>query len=111
MKADEENPGGDFICSVCSLTEHFDYKGKQPPFQKQLVFQYDTYIMKDPFSLPSKHQILVLGGDCIECSKQVCQNSECSIYYNRLYCLQCALKALHTFPKAVQTKLSKLKDK
>ncbi|CAG2057684.1 unnamed protein product, partial [Timema podura] len=53
--------GGEFVCSTCGLTEHYTYKGKQPPFCKKISFIDDSYVMKDPFSPPNKNQFLLLG--------------------------------------------------
>nr|CAD7440784.1 unnamed protein product [Timema bartmani] len=66
--------GGEFVCSTCGLTEHYTYKGKQPPFCKKISFIDDSYVMKDPFSPPNKNQFLLLGSDCHLCNKQASLN-------------------------------------
>nr|CAD7586236.1 unnamed protein product [Timema genevievae] len=67
--------GGEFVCSTCGLTEHYTYKGKQPPFCKKISFIDDSYVMKDPFSPPNKNQFLLLGSDCHLCNKQLSSSS------------------------------------
>jgi hypothetical protein len=108
-----ENPscdteeGGVFTCIRCGLEEHYLYKGKHPPFMKKILLREDSYVMKDPFSPPSKKQLLLLGSDCCLCNMPVCQSPDCSIFYTRRFCRSCADENLKHFPSAVQIKLKK----
>nr|CAD7433507.1 unnamed protein product [Timema monikensis] len=99
--------GGEFVCSTCGLTEHYTYKGKQPPFCKKISFIDDSYIMKDPFSPPNKNQFLLLGSDCHLCNKQVCQSQNCSLFYSKRFCQTCAADNIGYFPVQIQQKLKK----
>lgn len=104
----EENEGGIFTCELCNLSENYNYKGKNPPFSKHIKFLEECYTMKDPFSPPDKHQFLIIGSNCTLCSKSVCQSTECSFFYEKRYCLPCALNNLTKFPEALRIKLQKL---
>lgn len=99
----------DFKCSSCAMEEKAHYKGKNPPFSRNLSLKYPSYIMKDPFSPPGKGEILVLGSDCTVCGISVCINKECSFFYLKMYCIPCALKLNETFPIEVKSKLLQLK--
>lgn len=103
-----ESSGGIFTCESCNLTEKYDYKGKNPFFSKNVKFLEDCYTMKDPFSPPNKHQFLILGSDCEICSKTVCQDSGCSFFYEKRFCLNCAESNINRFPSTVQLKVQKL---
>uniref|UniRef100_A0A1B6L8H0 Cysteine-rich DPF motif domain-containing protein 1 n=1 Tax=Graphocephala atropunctata TaxID=36148 RepID=A0A1B6L8H0_9HEMI len=99
----------EFQCTVCGLSEIYDYKGKQPPFSKLINLANECYIMKDPFSPPKRGQFLVLGSDCVLCRKPFCQGADCSFYYIDFYCLQCALKNIGLFPSQLHEILCKRK--
>ncbi|EFN87745.1 cysteine-rich DPF motif domain-containing protein 1 [Harpegnathos saltator] len=101
--------GGTFACSFCSLKEHYDYKGTRPPFARQLVYLEECYVMKDPFSLPSRGEVLVLGGDCSTCGHAVCLG--CSIFYTKRFCPKCASSNMHNLPNKLHGKISKLSTK
>lgn len=99
----KKDAGGTFACSFCSLKERFDYKGSNAPFAKQLYYLEDAYVAKDPFSLPNKGEVLVLGGDCSVCGKAVCL--DCSIFYSMRFCRKCAVERTQDFPAPIQTKI------
>lgn len=99
----------DFKCFVCGIDEKAHYKGTHPPFSRNIVLKYPSYIMKDPFSPPGKGEILVIGADCTICGKAVCINKECSLFYVKTFCLICANNAIETFPIEIKSKLVKLK--
>jgi len=95
-----------FACSVCDLKERYDYKGARPPFARQLLYLEDCYVMRDPFSLPNRGQVLVLGADCSKCKRPVCL--ACSIYYARRFCSECASNELHHLPVQLHGKVASL---
>lgn len=95
-----------FICSFCSLKERYDYKGARPPFARQLVYLEECYIMKDPFSLPNRGEILVLGANCSICDLAVCM--ECSIFYTKRFCLKCASSNMQNLPPELHNKIRNL---
>ncbi|XP_015591190.1 cysteine-rich DPF motif domain-containing protein 1 [Cephus cinctus] len=103
---DKKDPGGTFKCFFCHLNEHFDYKGSQPPFSKQICYSENCYIMKDPFSLPNRGEVLVLGGDCSVCNKSVCLG--CSIFYTKRFCKECAFNNVKQFPLQLHNKITSL---
>lgn len=86
-KPKEEPVVYDFQCISCELNEKAHYKGSCPPFSRNILLKYPSYVMKDPFSPPGKGEILVLGSDCSVCEKPVCINKECSFFYSKTYCL------------------------
>lgn len=97
---------GTFACSYCSLKERFDFKGAKPPFARQLTYLEECYIMKDPFSLPNKGEVLVLGADCNFCNKPVCLG--CSIYFGKRFCLKCVPNNINHLPSQLHPKIKSL---
>ncbi|KAG5305758.1 CDPF1 protein, partial [Acromyrmex insinuator] len=103
------NVGGTFTCSFCLLKERYDYKGTRPPFARQFVYSEECYIMKDPFSLPNKGEVLVLGADCSICEHAVCLG--CSIFYTRRFCSKCAFSNMQHLPPQLHGKIRNLTKK
>ncbi|XP_017757410.1 PREDICTED: cysteine-rich DPF motif domain-containing protein 1 [Eufriesea mexicana] len=95
-----------FKCCCCSLEERFDFKGLKPPFARQLTYLEECYIMKDPFSLPNKGEVLVLGADCNFCKKPVCLG--CSIYFGKRFCSRCASTNIQNLPSQLHSKIKSL---
>lgn len=95
-----------FQCSYCTLNENYVYYGRQPPFNSKIKFKEECYIMKDPFS-PSKYNFLVLGSKCSICSKVVCHNQDCSLFFSKRFCFSCVRDHLSDFPKEIQLKFLK----
>ncbi|KAK0087121.1 hypothetical protein PV325_001730 [Microctonus aethiopoides] len=95
--------GGTFRCEFCSLVEHYHYKGLKPPFARDILFNENCYIMKDPFSLPNKGEVLILGGDCSICNKSVCL--DCSIFYTKRFCQECVAKNIDNLPSQLKNKM------
>jgi len=93
-----------FECSVCTLREKYEYFGKAAPFLKRFVLLEDSYVIEDPFVAPKQGEALILGSHCNMCSKMVCKDPSCSIYYNRTFCINCAKLDAKSFPKVVQEK-------
>lgn len=92
-----------FVCCFCKLSEKYDYKGRQPPFQRHLIYQEDCYIMRDPFSPLNQKEALILGGDCCLCKKSTCM--DCSIFYTKRFCKICALNNIHDLPSQLHKKI------
>lgn len=99
----------DFKCAICNINEKAQYKGTNPPFSRNIVLKYPSYVMKDPFSPPGKGDILVLGADCATCNRTVCVNKECSLFYSKTFCLDCVCSSIDKFPKEIKTKMTQLK--
>lgn len=110
-KQKEEPVVYNFKCTSCEIDEQAHYKGSNPPFSRNIVLKYPSYVMKDPFSPPGKGEILVLGSDCVVCGLPVCINKECSLFYIKMYCLNCANKSIEIFPVEIKSKLAQLKRK
>ncbi|KZC06256.1 UPF0595 protein C22orf40 like protein [Dufourea novaeangliae] len=102
----KESTSGVFTCSYCSLQERFDFKGVKPPFARQITYLEECYVMKDPFSIPNKGEVLVLGADCSVCNKPVCLG--CSIYFGKRFCSKCASNNIHYLPSQLHTKVKNL---
>ena len=110
MSADKRlEEGGTFSCYLCHLTENYDYYGRKPRFLRSVVFLEDCYVMKDPFSGPSRtgDKFLVLGSDCVACGESVCQAAKCSVFYTKRFCLTCARANNLHFPPQLVAKLPK----
>lgn len=101
----------DFKCSMCDLHEKAEYKGTAPPFSRNIILKYPSYVMRDPFSPPGKGEILVLGADCTMCEKPVCVAKECSLFYLKSYCLECVEKNNEQFPSEIKAKLAQANKK
>lgn len=99
----------EFNCSSCNLNEKVHYKGTKPPFSRNIIFKYPSYVMKDPFSPPGKGEVLMLGADCAICNKAVCISKECSIFYTKLFCFSCAKNSIEQFPVELRNKINQYK--
>lgn len=111
----EDTPKIPFKCAQCNFTAACEYKGKKPPFAKNINFNEDSYIMQDPFSPPpsnlsnksNSEYFIVIGSDCVKCQKVVCSANTCSIFYGQTYCAQCANYFVTQFPLEIQSKIRK----
>lgn len=95
-----------FRCTYCSLQERYDFKGSKPPFARQIVYSEECYVMRDPFSLPNKGEVLILGSDCSICEKSVCLG--CSIYFGKRFCSKCAVTNMNILPVQLHPKIKNL---
>lgn len=108
---EEESERIRFTCSSCAMSELVDYFGKSPPFTRNIELLEESYVMKDPFTLPpSKHgkrsfteYFIVLGSHCSLCMKIVCK--ECSLFYKSTFCYPCSKSEVHQFPLEIQSKI------
>jgi len=106
---EEERKPIPFKCSVCGLNELCHYFGRRPPFAKgQIEYVEDTFAMMDPFSPREKGRpnFLTIGGKCRYCDNEVCV--DCSVFYGKRICRDCATLHFDDFPNEVQAKLKKL---
>ena len=101
-----------FQCSSCGLCEMCHYFGSSPPFvKKSLEFTEDCYVMLDPFTPynpKSANSFILLGAECSECRVTVCV--ECSVYFTRRFCINCAQYNINEFPSDVQSKIVKVAE-
>ncbi|CAK1583473.1 unnamed protein product [Parnassius mnemosyne] len=106
---DSVEVGYEFTCTSCSLSEKAHYKGTKPPFSRNIVLKYPSYVMKDPFSPTGKGEILMLGSDCSICDRPVCISKDCSIFYKQIFCLNCAQNSIEKFPVEIKVKINQCK--
>jgi hypothetical protein len=106
----EEDPFArtvEFCCALCGLSEKCHYFGRRPKFVKGLLeLKEDSYVLVDPFSPRETrlaNNVLLLGGLCAHCGKQVCV--DCSVFYARRFCTKCAEFYRSEFPKEIQPKI------
>jgi len=102
--------GGTFVCSVCHLSEHYHYKGRNPPFVREISFLEDCYVSKDSFAPQGEGLFLLLGSECTVCGRTVCQANTCSVFYSKRFCLPCAVRTITAFPPEMQQKIAKAKQ-
>ncbi|XP_020757758.2 cysteine-rich DPF motif domain-containing protein 1 isoform X1 [Odocoileus virginianus] len=104
----ERNPLGVFKCQLCALTAPYSYKGQQPPDSQSVILLEESYVMRDPFT-PDKGRFLIVGSRCSVCSKLVCVDPECSLFYSKRFCLPCVQDNMDAFPQEIQRDLEKRK--
>lgn len=100
--------GGLFLCESCGLREPYHYYGQKPKFQKGVTFLEGSYLMKDPFQEPGKQSFLFLGAECLACKRTVCQSEECSIFYTKRFCIDCAKSSIDEMPKEMKKKIQNI---
>uniref|UniRef100_A0A8D8TGG8 Cysteine-rich DPF motif domain-containing protein 1 n=1 Tax=Cacopsylla melanoneura TaxID=428564 RepID=A0A8D8TGG8_9HEMI len=96
-----------FKCELCNLNETYHYFGKSPPWSTKTALLEEAYISKDPFSMPQKKQILILGSKCSMCYIDVCVGTKCSLFFSKRFCKHCAFKNITYFPSQIQMKINK----
>jgi hypothetical protein len=105
-----------FKCINCELYAKYDYYGNKPTehYLKKskagsdtIILLENSYICDDPFS-DLKMNYLILGSNCNECKNMICLSGQCSIfYYNKRFCIKCALNNLDEFPLEIKNELKK----
>lgn len=105
---------GSFECNYCHLNEAFHYFGKDPnPKWGRIEYKEQLYMLRNPFLPPNiklqdaNQPFLVIGGVCSECQKDFCVDPDCSLYFARRFCLECANKNLEVFPENVRGEVIK----
>ncbi|XP_026676234.1 cysteine-rich DPF motif domain-containing protein 1-like [Diaphorina citri] len=96
-----------FKCELCNLNETYDFFGKSPPWSTKIVLLENAYICKDPFTIPQKKQVLILGSKCSVCEIDVCVSPKCSLFFSKRFCKHCAFKNMTYFPTQIQMKINK----
>ncbi|VDD80137.1 unnamed protein product [Mesocestoides corti] len=56
-----------------------------------------AYTMRDPF-VDGCCGGIVIGADCCVCNTSVCVSQECSFFYGKRYCKECAQRNVDHFP-------------
>lgn len=100
-----------FKCNICGLNEICHYFGKKPPFVRgQMKYVEDTFVMMDPFCPREKGRpnFLTIGGLCRYCENSVCV--ECSVFYAKRICKDCATLHFDDYPDEIQARLKKLSE-
>lgn len=96
-----------FECHRCHLKEKYEHHGKVMPFNKFITFKENCYFIRDPFSPLDTRQFLLFGSDCSVCKNQVCQDSECSVFFKNWFCMKCASENIIKFPPELHPKIKK----
>nr|ACE77069.1 BJA-10 [Carukia barnesi] len=110
-------PSVNFACSLCGLRvdgcrnispgSEKDKKERSNRTSK-VIFLEDVFAIDDPFS-ENKNVPLAVGGFCCICNASVCMNQDCSIYYTRRFCIQCAKENIARFPAEMEKEIKKRK--
>jgi Cysteine-rich domain len=109
---EDEDKKIQFLCKECKMSELVDYFGsKKPSFVKNVTFDEDTYVMKDPFSAPpSRHgkrsfteYFIAIGSICALCHESFCK--DCSLFFNSTFCYRCSYENVSKFPLEIQSKI------
>lgn len=102
----KEQEGGRFLCALCGWSELYHAHGTSLPFARGIVFNEDAYAMRDPFVPYGPNLYLFIGAPCSVCQRLVCVN--CSIFYAKRFCRECATSNVEHFPVEVQKKIREL---
>lgn len=102
-----------FLCKECGMSELVHFYGKKPPFTRNIEFQEDSYVMKDPFTAPPSRNgkrsyteyFIVVGCKCRVCNGEFCK--DCSVFYDKSFCYRCAHEYVTEFPLEIQCKIRK----
>ncbi|KAF2369218.1 Cysteine-rich domain DPF-motif [Trinorchestia longiramus] len=99
--------GGIFLCCRCSMTERYSYYGRSPRFLRDIVFLEDCYVMQNPFSAAGggADRFVVLGSHCTACGECVCQGTQCSVFYAKRFCMDCARANSNEMPPEMRAKI------
>ncbi|XP_018775284.1 cysteine-rich DPF motif domain-containing protein 1 [Serinus canaria] len=68
----------------------------------------EAYVMKDPFTL-DKNTFLIIKSHCSLCSRAVCVDINCSLFYSKSFSLPCVKESLKAFPLEIQEDMDKRK--
>ncbi|XP_066488968.1 cysteine-rich DPF motif domain-containing protein 1 [Tiliqua scincoides] len=102
----EPPPEGTFECELCGLSAPYSYYGREPANVYSVSLLEDCYVMKDPFT-SDKGKFLILGSKCSMCCKPVCVGTDCSLFYDKRFCLPCVNANLKEFPLELRQDLEK----
>lgn len=80
------------ISSVHCSASHSSLKPEASTEETSLCFSFleDGYFRLDPFA--DRRRPLFIGADCNLCSRPVCGQPTCSLFYTRRFCARCAKK-------------------
>ena len=106
-KPEQTEEGGQFNCALCGWSERYHGHGTSLPFARGIVFNEDAYAMRDPFVPYGQNLYFFLGAPCSGCQRLVCTN--CSLFYSKRFCKECASKNVQHFPVEVQKKIRELR--
>lgn len=104
-EAKEVDEGGTFTCYKCQLTERYSYYGRTPGFLKKMVFLENCYVIPNPFVARGSEDFIVLGSNCCACDQSVCQGAQCSVFYTKRFCRDCAKANIGELPAQVALKI------
>lgn len=98
----------EFTCSICGTSFTYERYGKCKDTKANLCILEDVFSMKDPFSMQSTIP-LILGGVCTICSRNICMDTICSLFYTKRFCTDCVKSNAKDFPDEIRRDISKLK--
>lgn len=85
------------LCQILSIVNTrlgMTYLGK---FYIEFRFKERVYQIKD-ITQEDYNTYLCIGSNCSICMEQCCISTQCSIFYEKRYCKNCALKNASLFP-------------
>ena len=95
-----------FECKCCGIEINYEYKGRTPPYEPSIIFLEDGYFRRDPFA--DVKRPLFIGADCNVCSRPVCAQPTCSLFFTKRFCAACAKQYAEGFPLELRPDLEKL---
>ncbi|CAK8686455.1 unnamed protein product [Clavelina lepadiformis] len=95
-----------FKCSSCGLTADYNHFGQTPlkTAKKNIVLLEKAYTMRNPFK-SNDGEFLVVGAHCSICGDVVCVDPDCSLFYSKRFCLNCASNNINEFPLPIQKEI------
>lgn len=81
-----------FACYRCGFSGCYDNRGRLPAFCRSVhCVESSAYVVYDPLvAVKRDRRPVLLGADCSACRRPVCCSSECSVFYVRTFCVECA---------------------
>uniref|UniRef100_A0A1I7XRD8 Cysteine-rich DPF motif domain-containing protein 1 n=1 Tax=Heterorhabditis bacteriophora TaxID=37862 RepID=A0A1I7XRD8_HETBA len=101
-----------FECCICKLNEKClfgELKASDGYYASPMFF------IRDPFAPPTRirtrkpilSDFLVMGSCCSICSRSVCIDKACCIYFGAFFCADCIVRERRRFPEKVLEMLTK----
>ena len=104
----KRNEKKEFICSICGTSFSYERYGKCKDAKANLYMLEDVFSMRDPFSMRNTFP-LILGGICTICSRNICMDTTCSLFYTKRFCTDCVKSNVKDFPDEIRRDIFKLK--
>ncbi|GAX84582.1 hypothetical protein CEUSTIGMA_g12003.t1 [Chlamydomonas eustigma] len=94
-----------FTCYLCSFSAPYSTFGRSLKIDElkkdehlagTVMFLEDSYLLPDPNA--AQVHPLCLGSHCNVCKRSVCVSEECSLFYSKRFCADCARAHVSAFP-------------